>query len=304
MRLPPKLKSGDLAALVAPASPVSPSVLSICLKSIRFLDLEPVVMPGCEMSRSYLSGTDEQRAADLARAFSDPCIRAVFCVRGGYGSPRILPLLDFSLIRKNPKAFVGYSDITALHTALNPRCGFITFHGPMPSCDYTALDEYSLSSLKSCLFSDNLPSFFNNPVGSPVQVLVPGKARGILIGGNLSLLVNTLGSPYEIDTRGKILFLEEVGEAPYRIDRALTALALAGKFRDCAGILLGTFTDCPDGPSNSLLQIFEEILVPWKKPALFPIHAGHILPQMTLPLGAEISFDTNDLKRKGIFFIM
>lgn len=302
MRLPSKLKPGDPAALVAPASPVSPAVLSVCQKSIRFLGLEPVVMPGCRMSRGYLSGSDQQRAADLNRAFSDPRIKAVFCARGGYGSPRILPLLDLTLIGENPKIFVGYSDITALHTALNQNCGFITYHGPMPSCDYAALDPYSLSCLKSCLFSGSLPPSFASPAEEPIRVLVPGKARGILTGGNLSLLVSTLGSPYEIDTRGKILFLEEVGEAPYRVDRALTALSLAGKFRDCAGILLGTFTECGAESADSLPRIFEEILAPWKKPALFNLRAGHILPQMTLPLGAEIFFDTKDMNGAGIFF--
>lgn len=325
LRRPAPLKKGDRAAIVAPASAVSSAVLDIAACSIEFLGLTPVVMPCCRMSHGYLSGPDHLRARDLNQAFSDPDIAAIFCLRGGYGTPRLLPLLDFDMIRKGPKPFIGYSDITALHTALNQLGGFVTFHGPMPSADYRSMDRFSLESLKRCLFAPELPGSFKNPPEENFQVLYPGKARGILTGGNLSLLTATLGSPYEIDTRGKILFIEEVGELPYRVDRSLTALALAGKFRDCAGIVLGTFTNCqepaicssphatgapktriassapdePDAPaaaaSLTLEEVFREIIMPWRKPTIANFRAGHVEQQSTVALGEKVSFDTDKL---------
>ena len=292
-------------ALAAPSSPVPASVLEKSVRSIRFLGLEPVVMPGCKMVHGYLSGPDAQRAQDLNRAFADPSIKGIFCLRGGFGASRILPLLDFSMISANPKVFVGYSDITALHLAFNKLCGFLTFHAPMPNTSYSRLDSYSLSSLRQNLFSSEPAGIVKNPPGESLEVIVPGTASGEVTGGNLSLIQGTLGSPYEIDTRGKILFLEDVGERPYRLDKALTALSLAGKFRDCCGILLGTFTECeePDETSVpagtkisdstlSIRQIIKEVIEPWKKPALFNFRAGHIFPQATIPLGEELFFDT------------
>lgn len=294
---PAPLKEGDAVALVCPASPVSRESLHACMDSIRSLKLRPVLLPGCAQSHGYLAGSDAQRARDLNRAFASPEFKGIFCLRGGYGSPRILPLLDLEMIRKNPKCFVGFSDITALHLAFNQLCGFQTFHGPMPSSDYKTLDSLSLISLTQQLFTDASPGTLPHPPGHRPSVLIPGEARGVLTGGNLTLLVHTLGSPYEIDTRNKILFLEETGEPLYRIDRSLTALALAGKFRDCRGILLGTFTETgdADGETPSLAGLFYEILAPWKKPALFHIRAGHCMPSLTLPLGAEVYFDTESL---------
>ncbi|MCB6994012.1 LD-carboxypeptidase [bacterium 210820-DFI.6.37] len=297
LKRPAPLKKGDRAAIIAPASPVPKAVLDTAVQSIKFLDLVPVVMPGCALSSGYLAGPDPVRARDLNQAFADPSISGIFCLRGGYGTPRLLPLLDFKTIQKNPKRFIGYSDITALHTAFNQICGFMTFHGPMPSADYRKLDPFSLGSLKHSLFASSLSGFLKNPSGESFQVLYPGKARGILTGGNLSMLAATLGSPYEIDARGKILFIEEVSEPLYRVDRCLTALNLAGKFRDCAGVILGTFTDC-QGASDSLTpeEIFQEITAPWRKPAIANFRAGHVDSQSTVALGMEIQFNTDTLK--------
>lgn len=302
LRQPIPLKTGDSAALTAPASPVSKAALSAAVHSLELLGLKPVVMPGCEMSNGYLSGSDARRAEDLNLAFSDPAVRGIFCIRGGYGSARILPLLDLKQIRKNPKIFVGYSDITALHTAFNQLCRFITFHGPMPGENYTLLDAYALESLRGALFSSEFNVVFKNPPGEKLQTLLPGQAEGILTGGNLTVLQSTLGSDYEIDTRGKILFLEDTGESPYRLDRSLTALALAGKLRDCSGILLGTFTNCcdsvpehtadspPGGAAidSGLRELFLELLAPWGKPVAFGMRTGHVASPCTLPFGMRI----------------
>lgn len=293
LKYPRPLITGDVVALTAPASPVSSDDLERAIRSLEFLGLKPVIMPCCCLSQSYLSGPDWQRAEDLNRAFSNPRIKGIFCIRGGYGSARLLPLLDWERIKKNPKVFAGYSDITALHLAINQRCGFVTYHSPMPGRDYRRMDTFSLESLKTNLFSLGPAKAVPMPADSKPEVIVSGKARGILIGGNLSVIQSTLGSPYEIDTKGKILFLEDVGEELYRLDRAFTSLALAGKFRDCAGILLGTFTHCPDLPDNSGLprEMLEDLLKPWGKPVLASFCAGHSMPHRTLALGGIVSLN-------------
>lgn len=298
---PESLNPGDKVALTAPSSPVSNKVLSAATDSLVFLGLKPVVMPSCTMHHGYLAGSDVQRAKDVNTAFADKTIKGVFCLRGGYGAMRILPLLDFETIRNNPKVFVGYSDITALHTVFNNTCGFITFHGPMPSNEYTQIDDFTLKSLTSYIFHDKREII--NPSNENMKVLLPGRCHGILTGGNLSLLVGTLGTPYEIDTKSKILFIEEVDERPYRIDKSLTQLALAGKFRDCNGIILGAFTGCGTShPLNSLSfeTVVDEIVLSHNKPIVSNLRAGHIHSQTTLPLGAPIELDLNNYENPKI----
>lgn len=298
---PRPLMPGDKVALTAPSSPVPEKNLEAAVKSIEFMGLRPVVMKSCRLHHGYMAGNDRQRADDLNNAFADQDIHGIFCLRGGYGASRLLSLLDFDMIRRNRKIFIGYSDVTALHTAISRLCGFVTFHGPMPNTDYRRLDSFTMDSLKTALFGPHERILLKNPVHEDMIVMNGGTAEGILTGGNLSLLSSTLGSPYEIDTKDRILFIEDVGEMPYRLDKSLTALALAGKFRDCSGIILGTFTECdepaPDAvppgtviasSSLSLRQIIEEVVLPWKKPTLFNFRAGHIYPQSTLPMGALV----------------
>lgn len=306
---PHPLKKGDPVAVTAPSSPAASEAVRRAEASLRLLGLKPVIMESCTLCRGYLSGPDQIRARDINRAFSDPSIKGIFCIRGGYGAARLLPLLDFDVIRKNPKIFVGFSDVTALHLAFNQLCGFVTFHGPMPGAGYDSLTPFSLESLKKHLFSDSTRELAVNPPGQDLQSLYPGKASGMIVGGNLSVLLGMLGSPYEVDTRGRILFIEDVGERPYRLDRALTALSLAGKFRDCSGVLLGTFTQCEEPPANgvfdrartaesslSLSDIFNEIILPWRKPVISNFRAGHIDPQITVPLGAQAVLDASGLR--------
>jgi len=295
MKYPAPLHPGDQVAITATSSPVPDQKLTASIESIRFLGLEPVVMPSCRMHHGYLAGKDKQRAEDLNKSFADPGIKGIFCLRGGYGTMRILPLLDFDLIKRNPKVFMGYSDITGLHTAINKLCDLVTFHGPMPTTDYRVHEGFTLDSLKTCLFAPETLKKLTNPEGEQIKVLDPGTARGIITGGNLSLLAGLLGSPYEVDTKDKILFIEDVDEEPYRIDRNLTALSLAGKFRDCAGIILGTFERCEevDHPTLTLEEIFAETVLPWNKPTILNFRAGHIYPQSTFPMGAQIRLDAD-----------
>lgn len=291
---PPPLSSGDKVALTAPASPVSPEALSLAVDSLIFLGLEPVIMPSCTSRCEYLSGSDSRRADDINHAFASREIKGIFCIRGGYGSARLLPLLDTAIIQKNPKPFVGYSDITALHCASSIFGPMVTFHGPMPSSGYRLMDDFTLASLKLWLFSPDKAKSLENPPEHRLEIICPGKASGILTGGNLSVLVSTLGSPYEIDTKGKILFIEDVNEEPYKIDRALTSLTLAGKFRDCSAVLLGTFSECePKNPTceYSADSIIRHTVSALEKPVVSNIRAGHIPCQLTLPMGALIHID-------------
>lgn len=296
MLWPTPLKQGDKVAITAPSSPVSDEKLEMSVESIKFLGLEPVVMPSCHMSHGYLAGPDKQRAEDINIAFSDDAIKGIFCLRGGYGTTRLLPNLNFEIIKNNPKVFIGYSDISSLHFNINQKCGLITFHGPMPTTDYRVHEGFTNDSLRTCLFAPEKLKTIGNPEGEEIIALREGFAKGTLVGGNLSLMASTLGSPYEVDTKGKILFIEDVDEIPFRLDKMLTALSLAGKFRDCEGIILGTFERCEasDHPSLSLREIFEEVVLPWNKPTILNLRAGHIYPQSTLPMGAEVSFDAKD----------
>ena len=290
---PTPLKYGDKVAITAPSSPVSDEKLEMSVESIKFLGLEPVVMPSCNMARGYLAGPDKQRADDINTAFADDTIKGIFCLRGGYGTTRLLPMLDFDMIKNNPKVFIGYSDISSLHFNINQKCSLVTFHGPMPTTVYRVHEGFTNDSLRICLFAPEKLKTIGNPEGEEIITLREGYAKGTLVGGNLSLMAGTLGSPYEIDTKGKILFIEDVDEMPFRLDKMLTALALAGKFRDCEGIILGTFERCEeaDHPSLTLREIIEEVVLPWNKPTILNLRAGHIYPQSTLPMGAEVSFE-------------
>lgn len=294
MFIPKPLFPGARVALVAPASAVSEEALQAALDLVHSLELEAVTYPSCFYANrdGYFAANDAQRAEDINRAFADPKIDGVWCTRGGYGAHRILPLLDGETIRKNPKWFGGYSDVTALHTYLNQTCGLETYHCTMASTEPNP-NEYTLYWLKKALFG-GLSGALCNPEEQPAAVLVPGAAGGTLCGGNLSLLAASLGTPWEIDTKGKILFLEDIGEKTYRVDSMLTQLRNAGKFEDCAGILLGAWTDCvPEIPERTLTlkEIFSQLIVPAGKPAIMDIACGHCPTTLALPLGRMCTID-------------
>lgn len=299
MIIPKPLFPGARVALLAPASAVPEEKLQPALDYVQSLGLKPVVYPSCYFNNrnGYLAATDVQRAKDLNDAFSDPAIDGIWCIRGGYGGHRILPLLDSELIKQNPKWFGGYSDVTALHTFFNQICGFETYHCTMPSTESNP-DEYTLGWLKKALFGE-LTGELMAPKGENPHMLVGGSAGGILCGGNLSLLAASLGTPWEIDTKGKILFLEDIGEKTYRVDSMLTQLRNAGKFRDCAGIILGAWTDCPpEYPEKTLLlsEIFEELIVPADKPCVMDVACGHVLPTLSLPMGRMCTLNADNCK--------
>lgn len=311
------LVPGDLVALVATSGPTADDGQAArAAAAVETLGFRVRVYPSCTARRGYLAGSDEGRARDLQDAFADPEVAGVFCIRGGYGAGRILDKLDYGAIARNPKPFAGYSDVTALHAAFSRFCGFPTFHAPMPASDFLPEpDPVSRASFLAALLSSEPLGELGNPEtppppGSPApKAYVGGKARGRLAGGNLSLVAAAVGTPYAVDPRGAILFLEDVGEAPYRIDRMLCHLRLAGCFDSCAGVVLGGFSDCappasgPSGaakPSLSLEEVFGDLLGSLRVPVLAGLAAGHQSPSLTLPLGVVCELDADALSLRAV----
>jgi len=310
LRRPPRLAPGQTIGMVAPsAAPNEPERIRFAIDTVESLGFK--VKPGRHLydRDGYLAGADEARAADLNAMFADDGVDAIWCVRGGYGASRILRALDYALMQRNPKALIGYSDITALHMAIHRHAGLVTFHGPVA---FRAFTPYTLGELRRVLWTGETPTRLGGPPpferaegrvdwDNRVTALVPGRARGRLLGGNLCLMSHLCGTPYFPDLRGAILFLEDVEEAYYRIDRMLTQLWLAGALAEVAGIAFGKFTGC--GPSPFFLQNrpLEDILAERCRalgvPAVSGIMVGHIDDQTTLPVGclAELDADAGTL---------
>lgn len=301
---PKPLQKGDRVAIISPASPSDKSLIDEWIASLNKLGLNVVVGESCLSEHGFLSGTDDIRANDINSMFANKSIKGVFALRGGYGCARLLDLIDFKLIKKNPKIFIGYSDITALHIAINQKSKLITYHGPMISTELIkGLDEYSANYYKKFIFGYDKIDELINPEGDNLEIINTGIASGELTGGNLSLICSSLGTKYEINTKNKILFLEEVEEVPYKIDRMLTQLKQSGKLKDANGIILGSFTNCiasNNKKSLSLQEIFTEIILPLKKPTISNLACGHCMPTLTLPLGAKVFLDANNKKIKLI----
>lgn len=304
---PEVLKDGDKIAIIAPASAIKKESIQTAEKAVQSLGLEPVFYPSCYMREGHLAGPDEQRAKDVNDAFENSLIKGVFCIRGGYGTPRILNMIDYDIVKNNPKIFLGYSDITGLHITFNNLCDMPTLHGPMPASEnpYHTSDEYTLESLKKNLFTKEPLGNYVPPEGESLETLSGGECTGKIIGGNLSLLTAGLGSPYQINTKNKIIFIEEVNELNYIIDRMLVSLDLNDKFKDCAGVILGTWKNCrPDkGAQNkvdsSLDKIFSDILGKYNKPIVNNFRAGHIYPQFTIPFGTKVYLNAD--KKEVVF---
>jgi muramoyltetrapeptide carboxypeptidase len=295
MMKPMKLKTGDTVGIVAPAGTPNRHALEKGIQFLKEAGLQVKLGGHVYKEWGYLAGSDEERAEDLHRMFSDREIKAIFCARGGYGCSRIASLLDYELISENPKIFWGYSDITFLNLAISKKTGLVTFHGPMIASDFGRenTDLLTVESFQQ-VFSGNQLCF---PVEgqSELKSVVDGLAFGHLTGGNLTLISSTLGTPYEIDTTGKILFIEEINEEPRSVDRMLNQLLLSGKLKNCAGIVLGDFCDCfsEGGPSFDLQEVLEHYLKIANRPALQGLKVGHCSPNFGVPLGVNAILDTN-----------
>ncbi|MFC9730661.1 LD-carboxypeptidase [Streptomyces roseolus] len=272
---------------MAPAGPVDDHETAAARALLESWGLVPRVTPRLSAShRGYLAGSDETRLADFTEAWLDPAVRAVLCVRGGYGTQRVADRLDHRrLAAAGPKFLVGSSDITCLHQALGEALGLVTLHAPMPSCRPVHDDEATAGSLHAALFGPSPRSF---ALDGPV--LVPGRAEGVLTGGNLTVLASSLGTATAPAAEGRLLLLEDVGEQPYRLDRSLTQLRRAGVLRRAAGVVLGDFTDC--GPPDEVDAVLRERLSDLGVPVAAGLPAGHGPRQLTVPLGARAALDT------------
>ncbi len=301
--LPRKLKEGDTIGIIAPASPFPPERIPKTEENMRQLGLNVKWSKNLRKEFGHLAGSDQERIDDIHEMFSDPEVNGIWCIRGGYGCTRIIPHLNYELIRKNPKILVGYSDVTALHHAIHMRTGLICFHGPVGS---STLTPYAIKHLRNTLMSSQStykmhPSPENAKIEKPgfsPYVITAGKAEGILVGGNLSLLAAMCGTDFQMNLKDKILLIEDVGEDPYRIDRMLTQLLQVYDFEQLAGIALGIFSGCEaeaDARSLTLRQTLEDRLGGLKIPIAYGFSFGHIDNQCTLPIGARCRINTNEM---------
>lgn len=300
MRKPSTLQQKDVVGLISPSGPSSEDSLEKAVKALERLGFIPKPASGCLQSSGYLAGPDETRARDIHEMFSDPEVKGIFCLRGGYGAMRLLDILDMELISQNPKVFLGSSDVTALHLAFNKLGGFCTFYGPMVAKGFTkqAFRGYVEDNLMKMTCSAGPPGEIIPRQGEPpMETLVPGIAEGKLVGGNLAIVCALMGTPWEIETKDRILVLEDTNEPAYRIDRMLTHLRLAGKFREACGIVLGQFTNVRDkneGQNFTLKEIFQDVVAPEGRPTLLNGGFGHGEYTATLPLGAKARIDSSN----------
>lgn len=289
MREPLPLRPGARVALVSPSGPLNgPHELEHAVATAEAFGWTVTVGEHALARTGYFAGDDAQRAADLLRALDDDTIDGIWCLRGGYGSARLLPQLDAALRRARPKALIGYSDVTALHAAWQ-QAGVVSFHGPTARSPLTPFSRAALLEAVQVGASATLES-------ATATVVRGGRVTGRLAGGNLALVASLCGTPWAPDFRGAIVVLEDIGEATYRLDRMLTQLRLARAFDACVGLAFGHFTDCPDTTvdgTRSLAAIVWELAEQLRVPTLLEVPVGHIADQWTLPFGASATLDAD-----------
>ncbi|MEP7054269.1 MAG: LD-carboxypeptidase [Actinomycetota bacterium] len=292
---PPALRPGDRVAVVAPGGPLQRQPLEPGIELLASWGLEPVLGASVRTRHGFLAGNDDERLADLQRAFDDESIRGVFCARGGYGTARIVDRLELSGLHRAPKVIVGYSDVTALHLLLRNELRLVTFHGPVLARSWET-GGWSAERLRRAVMSTGPLGVLDHPPGYPrVETLVPGTVTGPLVGGNLTLLASSLGTPTAVDASGAILLLEEVHEAPYAVDHLLTQLRRAGVLQAAAGVVVGECVRCDAGPddppSPPVRDVFAEMFVSLGLPSVYGVAFGHGAAQLTVPLGVQATLD-------------
>lgn len=311
MIFPEPLKKGDNVFLFCPSSPIIPEEdIEKCKKIIIDLGFNPVIGKSLyENYGGYMAGKAEIRIEDLHEAFSRKDIKGIFCVKGGYSASQLLDKIDYELIKNNPKVFVGYSDVTNLHIVFNQKCNLGTYHGPMVKSNMiNDFNDYTKTSFFEAM--EKNVTKYEEPENMPLSILTEGNApseniSGVLTGGNMAIIVTTLGTQYEIDTKGKILFLEDVDEEIGSLNRMLTHLKYAGKFSDCKAVVFGNFVVCKntytkENQHYELLELLKDFFADYDKPVIYGMESGHKKPYMfTLPLGAKCSIN---LQNKEILF--
>ena len=293
---PPPLRPGDTVGIVAPGSPLKRDLLLAGCEGLRRLGYKPVYNDSILDRDLYFAGTTRRRARELEEMFERDDVRAIICARGGYGTNYLLQELDLATLARHPKIFVGYSDVTTLLTWFTTAAGLVTFHGPMVTKDFAVPEGVHLASWNSALATASGWELTFS-AGSEVKVLLEGQAEGTLYGGCLSMLAASLGTPYEIDTRDTILFVEDVAAKPFQIDRMLMQLKLAGKLEGVRGIVFGEMLDCaPPGVEldYTLEEVVTRVLRDLHIPVAYGLRSGHVTRKnITLPLGVRCSLQAN-----------
>jgi len=303
---PQRLKKGDTIGLITPAGPIRPEQLESTKAILAKLGFKTKHTENVLLQKGYLAGTDEQRLDDLHLMFQDESVDAIICIRGGYGTPRILADIDYDLIRSNPKIFIGYSDITALLQAIYKFSGLITYHGVVGISDFTKytqnnfLDIFTKPSdtllIQSVEYDDAQDESYQP------FVIKHGNVRGELAGGNLALIAALMGTPFEIGFEDKLVFIEDIGEAPYSVDRMLTQLILSGKLQKAKAVVLGVFNDCNFNDDDitaenslSLKEVLIDRLSGLNIPVVYGFSFGHIANQAIFPIGIKAKLDTKKM---------
>jgi muramoyltetrapeptide carboxypeptidase len=305
---PSRLKEGDMIALVTPGSYITEQEKEESINNLYDLGFRVTYSDRLMQKNGYFSATDEERAADINEMFERQDVQGIMCARGGYGCSRILTFLDYELIKNNPKPLIGFSDVTALHYAIYKNSNLITFHGPV---SISTFNKFSVRNFEEVLMDPTFELELTNSTNGNnynqygITVISEGIAEGELIGGNLSIAVSLIGTEYDVDYSGKIIFLEEFIEEPYRIDRMLTQMIQTGKFEDAAGIALGVFKLCEPNKTNpsfngsfSLMEVLKDRLGNVGIPVIYGLSFGHVVDKFTLPVGvkAELNTETQQLK--------
>lgn len=289
---PEPLKAGDHICIVDPANAFTESGIRAAKECLGKIPFEVTISE--EMA--FRRGTLKERAERLNEVIRNPEYQGIFCMWGGYGTMTLLDKIDYKAFRENRPVFVGFSDITAMHLAIGKEAGVVTFHGPALHSQKRPTTPEAFDDFWNIVMNPCAEREFVNLDGSEFKVLHDGRAQGQLVGGNLTLLSRLMGTPYEIDTKGKILFFEEVGELPYKLHGMLTQLKLAGKLSEAAGIIVGALTDCDiSGRPDSALEYIYDALADVHVPVLYNVRAGHICDPLTLPLGAQVRIEGNRL---------
>jgi muramoyltetrapeptide carboxypeptidase len=290
---PPRLQIGDTVALIAPASIIEPKDIEEAKQTLGVLGLKVKLGRHVLERYGYLAGKDSDRAFDINTMFADKSVKAIIAMRGGWGCNRLLPLLNYTDIRQNPKILIGYSDITSLLLAIDARSRIVTFHGPVATSTW---NEFTVGYIKQVLFGAEAVTMQNlHTQETQVETITPGKAKGKLVGGNLSVLCAMLASPYLPAWNRRILFVEDIAEDVYRIDRMLIQLKNAGVLNRISGFIFGQCTNCKPGdePTFTLMQVLKDHIQPLGIPAWYGSMIGHIKDKFTMPLGIDVEIDAN-----------
>lgn len=301
--IPQALHKGSTIGLVAPAFAITEEQLRISILHLKNIGFEVEYSENILSNYGYFAGSDQQRANELMQNFANKKIDAIMCARGGYGCSRIADMIDYELIIQNPKPFIGYSDITFLQNAIFQKTGLVTFYGLTGVCDYNAFSTQALMSmltepLSNYTFPYKREKDTEDLAEFDKYTISKGEAKGVLLGGNLSVLVSMIATSFEPDFKDKLVFIEDIDERTYRIDRMLTHLIQATNIKEAAGIIFGVFRDCSEKktPNFSLKEAISLLIKPLKIPSSYGLSFGHINNKMTLPIGLKAHFDANQNK--------